>query len=44
MQKSCKIKHLEDCLIFQIVTIALLEFHLDMRKRIQLLWEIKFHF
>jgi len=43
MQKSCKIKHLDDCLRFQIVKIALLKFHLEMCKRIQLLWEINFH-
>lgn len=44
MQKSCKIKYLNDCLRFQIVTIPLLKLHLELRKRIQPIWEINFHF
>ena len=44
MQKSCKIKHLEDCVRFRIVKITLLKLNHEMGKRILPIWEIHFHF
>jgi hypothetical protein len=44
MQKSCKIKSLEDCSKFQIVKGAMLKLYYELCKRMSTVWEIDFHF